>query len=68
MANPSPRQVMLQQRVEAVVGLAAPALDLLLAVGERISRVAGREEEYYPIRSSGEAFSLPEPPPRDSDA
>ena len=59
---------MLQQRVESVVGLAAPALDLLLAVGERISRVAGREEEYYPIRSSGEAFSLPEPPPRDSDA
>jgi hypothetical protein len=59
---------MLQQRVESVVGLAAPALDLLLAVGERISRVAGREDEYYPIRSSGEALSLPEPPPRDSDA
>jgi hypothetical protein len=39
-------------RVETVVGLAAPFLDLLLAVGDRISRIAEPQDyEYYPIRS-----------------
>jgi hypothetical protein len=33
-----------RRRLEAVIGLAAPALDLLLWAGERVSRVAGRNE------------------------
>jgi hypothetical protein len=48
-----------QERVEAVIGLAAPLLDLTLKVGERISRVfAGEDRDYYPIRPAGEAFEL----------
>jgi hypothetical protein len=35
---------MLRRRVEAVIGLAAPALDLLLLAGDRASRVAGRNQ------------------------
>jgi hypothetical protein len=42
----------MRERFEAVIGLAAPFLDLVLAVGDRISRVAEPEDhEYYPVRS-----------------
>jgi hypothetical protein len=41
-----------------VIGLAAPVLDLVLATGDRISRVAGADDDYYPIRAPGDAFSL----------
>jgi hypothetical protein len=42
----------MRERFEAVIGLAAPFLDLLLAVVDRISRVAEPEDhEYYPVRS-----------------
>jgi hypothetical protein len=35
-----------------VIGLAAPFLDLVLAVGDRISRAAEPEDyEYYPVRA-----------------
>jgi hypothetical protein len=41
-----------RERVEAVIGIAAPFLDLLLAVGDRISRLAEPEDhEYYPVRA-----------------
>jgi hypothetical protein len=33
-----------QRRIEALIGLAAPVLDLVLFAGDRISRVAGRNE------------------------
>jgi hypothetical protein len=32
------------QRVEALIRVAAPALDLLLLAGDRLSRVAGRNQ------------------------
>jgi hypothetical protein len=54
----TPQQIMRRERVESVIRLAAPLLDLVLSVGERISRVAGPKEEYYPIRSPGEEFEL----------
>ena len=39
------------QRAETVIGMAAPFLDLLLAVGDRISRIAEPQDyEYYPVR------------------
>jgi hypothetical protein len=39
-------------RAETVIGFAAPFLDLLLAVGDRISRVAEPHDyEYYPVRA-----------------
>jgi hypothetical protein len=56
-AELTPTQQRVRGRVEALIGLAAPALDLVLAVGERISRIAEPEDTgYYPVRSGGEAF------------
>jgi hypothetical protein len=59
VAAPTPSQLRARERVESLIALAAPALDLLLAVGDRVSRIAGTEDEYYPIRPPGEAFELP---------
>jgi hypothetical protein len=33
-----------RRRIERLIGLAAPVLDLLLFAGDRVSRVAGRNE------------------------
>jgi hypothetical protein len=59
----TPVQRARRDRVERLIGLAAPALDLVLAVGDRVSRVVGSEDHYYPIRAPGEAFELPARPP-----
>jgi hypothetical protein len=59
MADLSPQQAIWRDRVEGLIGLAAPALDLLLAVGDRISRIAEpTDHEYYPVRSGSDG-SLP---------
>jgi hypothetical protein len=58
MPPPTPQQQRRRRRFEALIGLAAPVLDLVLAAGDRISRVAGADDDYYPIRAPGEAFSL----------
>ena len=60
MPPPTPAQVRRRERVEGLIRLAAPALDLVLAVGERISRVVEPQDaEYYPPRVA----EVP-PPPR----
>jgi hypothetical protein len=47
----TPDQVRTRRRVEGVIRLMAPALDLVLAVGDRVSRIVEREDvEYYPPR------------------
>ena len=52
MSTLTPDQRRRRDRVETVIGLAAPALNLLLAFGERLSRVVEPEDsEYYPVRS-----------------
>lgn len=62
----TPRQVARRERFESLIGLAAPFLDLMLKAGDRLSKTLGPEDEYYPIRSAGEAFSLPgSAPPED---
>ena len=66
MAIPTPQQVRTRERFEGLIALAAPVLDLVLAAGDRLSRVAGPEDEYYPIRPPGEAFEL-SPVPRSED-
>jgi hypothetical protein len=49
----------MRDRVERLIRLAAPALDLVLAVGDRVSRVIEpRDSEYYPPRVTSD-----EPPP-----
>jgi hypothetical protein len=59
----TPEQRKTRERMETLIGLAAPALNLLLAVGERLSRIVEPEDsEYYPVRSSiteGEASGRP---------
>ena len=55
----TPQQRIWQARVEALIGLAAPALDLVLNVGDRVSRtLAPGDSDYYPIRAAAEAFEL----------
>ena len=65
MAPLTPGQLRTRQRVEGLIRLAAPALDLMLAVGERVSKVVEPEDvEYYPPRVTREA--APQPVTRDS--
>lgn len=60
MAPLSPDELRTRERVESLIRLAAPALNLVLAVGERISRLVEPEDhEYYPPRST----APPEQPP-----
>ena len=55
----TPQQRVWRARAEALVGLAAPMLDLVLNVGDRVSRtLAPGDSDYYPIRAPGEAFEL----------
>ncbi|MBN1529919.1 MAG: hypothetical protein JW895_12720 [Thermoleophilaceae bacterium] len=55
----NPSQLRTRARVEGVIRLMAPALDLLLAAGDRVSRVVERDDvEYYPPRVTRD-----EPPP-----
>ena len=44
MAHRTPAQLAWRRRVESLIGVAAPFLDLLLAAGDRVSRVAGRND------------------------
>jgi hypothetical protein len=58
MPPPTPQQQLRRRRFEALIALAAPVLDLMLATGDRISRITGPDDDYFPIRAPGEAFEL----------
>jgi hypothetical protein len=58
MAQLTPQQLQRRDRFEALIALMAPFLDVVLAVGDRVSRIVGPESEYYPIRPAGETFEL----------
>jgi hypothetical protein len=58
MTPPTPRQRHRRDRFESAIGLAAPFLDLVLAAGERLSRIVGPADDYIPIRPPSEAFGL----------
>ena len=45
MAPPSPTQLAWRRRIEAALRVAAPALDLLLATGDRVSRLVARGDD-----------------------
>ncbi|MEA2449295.1 MAG: hypothetical protein QOG63_1227 [Thermoleophilaceae bacterium] len=52
MAQLTPEQRRTRDRVERLIGVAAPVLNLVLAAGDRLSRVVEPEDsEYYPVRS-----------------
>lgn len=64
MASLTPDQRRTRERVESLIGLAAPALNLMLAFGDRLSRVVEPEDsEYYPVRSSITESVAPDRPP-----
>jgi hypothetical protein len=57
----TPDQVRTRRRVEGVIRLIAPALDLVLAVGDRVSRIVEREDvEYYPPRVTRGSETTPQ--------
>ena len=52
MAPLTPEQRRRRDQVETVIRLMAPALNLVLAAGERISKIVSPEDdEYYPVRT-----------------
>jgi len=56
----TPDQLRRREQIETVLRIAAPALNLVLAAGDRISRLVERDDvEYYPPRMTSE-----EPPPK----
>jgi hypothetical protein len=57
----TPAQRIWQGRFETLIGLTAPAFDLLLNAGDRASRLLSSDDsDYYPIRPAAEAFELDE--------
>jgi hypothetical protein len=53
MASLSPDQLRMRRRIEGLIRFVAPALDVVLVIGDRVSRVVEREDvEYYPPRVS----------------
>lgn len=53
MAPLTPEQRRTRDRFESVIRLMAPGLNLVLAAGERLSRIVEPDDhEYYPIRST----------------
>ena len=61
----TPDQLRTRERVESLIRLAAPALNIVLAAGERLSRfVEPDDPEYYPPRAPGDVAP---PPPRTRD-
>jgi hypothetical protein len=62
MAPLTPEQLRTRRRVESLIRLMAPALDVVLAVGDRVSRVVEREDvEYYPPRVTRSSEQTPLP-------
>jgi hypothetical protein len=54
VAKLTPDQIRTRDRVETVIRIVAPALNLVLAAGERLSRIVEPEDpEYYPARVDG---------------
>jgi hypothetical protein len=55
VAHRTPTQLGLRRRIEALIRLAAPVLDVVLFAGEQVSRVAGRNQlEPEPPRRLGD--------------
>jgi hypothetical protein len=51
MAPLSPDELRTRRRIEGLIRLMTPALDALLAVGDRVSRIVERDDvDYYPPR------------------
>lgn len=54
----TPQQLQTRARVESLIALAAPALDLLLSFGDRVSRLVAPEDDYVPVRAAADRLEL----------
>jgi hypothetical protein len=54
----TPQQVQRQARVESLIALAAPALNLVLSFGDRVSRIVAPEDDYVPVRAASDRLEL----------
>jgi hypothetical protein len=64
VATLAPDQRRRREQIETLIRLMAPGLNLVLAVGERISRIVEPDDpDYYPVRTTS-----PEPPPKPDGA
>jgi hypothetical protein len=62
MGDLTPAQLRARDRVESLIGVAAPLLDLVLATGDRMSRIVAPEDhDPYPVRPPAQPALL-EPP------
>jgi hypothetical protein len=53
MAQLTPEQRRTRERIESLIRLAAPGLNLVLAAGERLSRLVEPDDpDYYPPRTA----------------
>lgn len=75
MPDLTPSQTALRNRIEGAIALASPLLDVLLGVGERISRIAEpTDHDYYPVASGPAAAEAdparrePNPTPEDGSS
>jgi hypothetical protein len=60
LAELTPSQQKTRERVETLIRLMAPGLDLILTTGERISRfVQPEDHDYYPARPLPESEAGP---------
>lgn len=53
MAPLTQREQAIRERVETLIRLMEPGLDLMLAVGDRVSRLLERDDTWEPPRSEG---------------
>jgi hypothetical protein len=57
----TPSQARTRERVETLIALMAPALTVVLAAGDRLSRIVQPEDhEYYPARALADRDPLPD--------
>jgi hypothetical protein len=57
VAPPTPTQLAWRGRIEAMLKVAAPFLDVLLAVGDRVSRAVDRDTLEWPEQARGQIGS-----------
>jgi hypothetical protein len=64
MAPMTPGQLRTRRRIEGAIRLMTPMLDLVLAVGERVSKLVEPEDsDYYPPRVTRHSERPPDPAP-----
>ena len=69
MAPLTPAQARTRERIEGLIRLAAPALSLVLAAGERISRAVEPDDfDYYPPQVGGVDPPVPTASSRDAQS